>query len=325
MSTVVPIDPNHVSVIGSPFNNDNPERTKIQFNIDPNLGKFEMDLVSHPYFGVAETYAVFNRDVLILPVPTREVHYGLALMHGPGQSARFEDRDWVNVSRGETYLTHNPGVTEQHRFKANHALDVTFLEIKETYLTKLLMNFTPERHTPLWQFRDQVSRGEFAGVGGGVFIPEFYNVIKGMMNCPISGPLGNLMLEGYLQQLMALQFAMLGASQKAETVSRRDRDVLYAVKDYLHSTVDEEHSLLDLSRKFGINQNKLKTGFRELFGMPVIAYLYDLKMKHARTLLLERDMHVSEVARLVGYRNANHFSTAFRRKFGINPSKISRI
>lgn len=325
MSVAVTIDPNHVSITGSPFNNDNPQRTKIQFHIDPDLGKFEMDTISHPYFGVAESYVVFNSDVLLLPAPTRHPHYGLAVMHGPGQSAKFEDRDWVKVDRGESYLTHNPGVKEQHRFKANQGLEVTFLEIKETYLTDLLMNFTPEKNTPLWHFRDQVSHGQFAGAGGAVSIPEFYQVIKGMMNCPIGGAFGNLMLEGYLQQLIAMQFAMLGASQKEEAVSRRDRDVLYAVKDYLHNTVNEEHSLLDLSKSFGINQNKLKTGFRELFGMPVITYLYDLKMQHARALLLEKDMHVSEVARVVGYRNANHFSTAFRRKFGINPSKISRI
>jgi AraC family transcriptional activator of pyochelin receptor len=43
---------------------------------------------------------------------------------------------------------------------------------------------------------------------------------------------------------------------------------------------------------------------------------------HARMLLLEEKMLVSEVAGTIGYKNANHFSTAFKRKFGITPKAL---
>jgi len=96
----------------------------------------------------------------------------------------------------------------------------------------------------------------------------------------------------------------------------------YAVRNFLQAAFLEEHSLLSLSRRFGINQNKLKTGFKALFGLPVIAYLYDLRMDYAHTLLADHNRNVSEVAPIVGYHNANHFSTAFKRKFGISPSQL---
>jgi AraC-like DNA-binding protein len=47
-------------------------------------------------------------------------------------------------------------------------------------------------------------------------------------------------------------------------------------------------------------------------------------MEHGRSLLLDKGMNVSEVAPIVGYRNANHFSTAFKRKFGVNPSRLKQ-
>ena len=102
----------------------------------------------------------------------------------------------------------------------------------------------------------------------------------------------------------------------------KDRDILYDVRDYLHKTFCENHSLLELSRNFGINQSKLKKSFKELFGVPVIEYLYNLKMEHAKNMLYEKRLYVGEVASMVGYKNANHFATAFKRKFGVNPKNV---
>ena len=44
-------------------------------------------------------------------------------------------------------------------------------------------------------------------------------------------------------------------------------------------------------------------------------------MKHAYSLLLN-DMQVTEVARVLGYKNPNHFSAAFKREFGVVPTGV---
>jgi transcriptional regulator GlxA family with amidase domain len=44
-------------------------------------------------------------------------------------------------------------------------------------------------------------------------------------------------------------------------------------------------------------------------------------MTHARHVLADQKMYVHAVAGIVGYKNANHFSTAFRRTFGISPTE----
>lgn len=144
-----------------------------------------------------------------------------------------------------------------------------------------------------------------------------------MYNCPLEGSLGNLMVEGSLQQFVALQLAsFIQFPLQKEYISGRDKETMYALKEYLHATFQQNHSLLSLSRHFGINQNKLKKLFRELFGVSVIEYLYNLRTEHARLLLYEQDMNVSEVAPVVGYKNSNHFATAFKRKFGVNPARL---
>jgi AraC-like DNA-binding protein len=59
-----------------------------------------------------------------------------------------------------------------------------------------------------------------------------------------------------------------------------------------------------------------------MFGLPVIEYLYNLKMEHAKNMLYDQGMYVGEVAADVGYKNANHFATAFKRRFGMSPSRV---
>jgi AraC-like DNA-binding protein len=198
-----------------------------------------------------------------------------------------------------------------------------FFDIKPEYLTSLLLEQEPKKGTALHDVRENVAANQFAEAGADIVTPTFHSIIEGIFNCPLQGTLGNLMLEGALQQLLAIQFAMMGNEMPVrKSIAIRDRNIITAVKDHLDTTFNEDHSLVSLSKKFGINQNKLKTQFRELFGVPVIGYLYDRKMEHARTLLLDKGMFVNEVASLVGYRNPNHFATAFKRKFGINPSKL---
>lgn len=51
--------------------------------------------------------------------------------------------------------------------------------------------------------------------------------------------------------------------------------------------------------------------------------LFARRMAAAADLLIEqRAIPVSDVARLVGYRQASHFASAFRRRYGLSPARF---
>lgn len=81
-------------------------------------------------------------------------------------------------------------------------------------------------------------------------------------------------------------------------------------------------SLLELSRMVGLNDFKLKIGFKDHYGTTVFGYLRDMRMEHAMMLLLEGEANVTDAAARVGYANLSHFSEVFRKKYGINPSEL---
>lgn len=83
-------------------------------------------------------------------------------------------------------------------------------------------------------------------------------------------------------------------------------------------------SISDLSREVGLNEYKLKRGFRSLFGETLHAYHRNARMDMARSLILSGCHNVCEVACAVGYSNPSHFSRAFHNRFSVNPGEFLR-
>ncbi len=106
--------------------------------------------------------------------------------------------------------------------------------------------------------------------------------------------------------------------------NKGDAEKLHLVRGYLHQHFLEELSLAQLCRVAALNEFKLKKGFKQLFGTTVFGYVKTLQMEYACRLLKEERKQVEEVAYTLGYEHAHHFSTAFKKFYGSNPSQWGR-
>jgi AraC-like DNA-binding protein len=62
-----------------------------------------------------------------------------------------------------------------------------------------------------------------------------------------------------------------------------------------------------------------------LFGTTVFGYIAEQRLRVALQLLTLTEQPVQEVAESVGFSSPAHFTTAFRRKFGLTPSQVRRV
>ena len=296
---------------------DSPKR----FNISAvsEIGSLDINQLSSRYFSISRIDLHFKYNTIIEANDNLSDKVGFYMLnHGRAGIPSFGDhKNSGHVNGGECYFAFNPSLNEVHRFDAQTAKPF-YLEVSAEYFASLM----DESDELMGGLKEKIYKREFFGMKSTLSTLQ-NRAATNIFDCPFGGSLGNLMIEGSLQQFVALQLSpLIQPAGKSEHLNNRDRDTMHAVKEYLQNTFLESHSFLGLSKHFGINQNKLKKSFRELFGIPVIEYLYNLKMEHARTLLYDQGLYVSEVASVVGYKNANHFATAFKRKFGVNPSKI---
>lgn len=131
------------------------------------------------------------------------------------------------------------------------------------------------------------------------------------------------MLEAGIVELLVKQHQPV-KTKMLPVFREADKARLLEAKNIVEQNLKHPCSLIELSRKTGLNDFKLKRGFKALFGNTVFGYLAGLRMNLAYKLLREGNS-VNEVAEAVGYKNAHHFTAAFKKHFDMLPSKVSKL
>jgi len=154
--------------------------------------------------------------------------------------------------------------------------------------------------------------------------PQSQLIASQIVDCPYRDPCRRIFLESKALELIAAMLHKWGCGPKSASVSisRSDIERLYEARRFLFESMDEPPTLKELALKVGLNEFKLKNGFRDIFGCTVYQALRSHRMQSARAMLLDTDMTVGTVAAMVGYTNMSHFISAFRNEYGVTPGSL---
>lgn len=156
-----------------------------------------------------------------------------------------------------------------------------------------------------------------------VITTAMQTVLHQIVHYPCQGITQKLYLESKVLELIALRLEQSmqdSSSPKSRTILRSsDVDCIYQAKEILLKNWQHPPSLIDLARQVGLNDYKLKAGFREVFGTTVFGYLHLYRMEQAQRLLSQRQMSIREVGQYLGYSNPRCFADAFKKQFGVTP------
>jgi AraC family transcriptional activator of pyochelin receptor len=154
--------------------------------------------------------------------------------------------------------------------------------------------------------------------------PEMFTIISKIFQNKYKGTAQVLFLKSQVTELLSHFFALLTATEKTKE-NKADAKRIMLAKDIITKNMDKPPSLSELSRLIGLNSNKLKKNFKEMFGVPVFKYIQEERLAKAHTLLKQGDMAVQEVAWFVGYESLSSFSNAFKKRFGMRPREIKSV
>lgn len=98
-----------------------------------------------------------------------------------------------------------------------------------------------------------------------------------------------------------------------------ERIALEQLKQWIVTHPAEMFCLQQLCRQTGLNRQKLKKGFRLLFGFPPYQFHVRVKMQEAARLLRETLEPVSGIAFQLGYQHVSSFCKEFKRCVGSSP------
>ena len=93
-------------------------------------------------------------------------------------------------------------------------------------------------------------------------------------------------------------------------------------KELLKDFSSEPPGIVKLARMAAMSPSKLKSSFKEIYGLPVYQFFQKHRMNKAKSMLLSKKYNVRQVGVEVGYSNLSNFAKAFRKSFDQLPSDL---
>lgn len=309
--------PNPQSVIAG-ARAGNPDEFLTRYH--PRVGEMKFKSLLFPHVHVMNVHWASQEDVVLYdstPVDTININFHMAGRLDTTFDGLSHD---LHMSPGKHNLVFSPEGGDTNRVSANDSLEMFHISLEKAFFSDII---GCDDH---WSERVQNNlhyNRPFSGINGiANTTPLMQSLIREVKQCGQGGAVRNLMVQSKVLELLALQVEQFRGPNQTDSISAGDADKLHQLKYFLDMHFLEEHSLAGLSRICLLNEFKVKRGFKELFDTTVFGYLRKLRMDYAEQQLLDSSRSVEEVADLLGYEHAQHFSVAFKKYRGVNPSTL---
>ena len=273
----------------------------------------------HGFIREARFGAITMTDVLLSEqrISRRERH--IAKLDKDCYYVEFVQQGKINILQAGQTLLSNAGTGAI--FTASEAYDLECVgQVRSLYLEIPRKEFAERFRND----RIPVARTMATSRGLGRIAAEFCSTLASegtALDPTVRARLGDEMMD-----VLALA---LDAGDKDEPLLDRavQQSRLRSVKAWIEQHLtDPDLSLENVAKNNGISLRHLHYLFR-LTDMSVSEWIWDRRLQRCYDVLTRRELRslsVTDVAYQLGFSSSSHFSTAFRRKFGISPSDLRR-
>ena len=101
-----------------------------------------------------------------------------------------------------------------------------------------------------------------------------------------------------------------------------ERSKVMRAEQIIMNSLDQPLTIKELSKQVGMNECYLKKGFKAMFQKTIHEYQQVQRIEKSKSLLLQGDLSINEVAYKMGYGSASHFSTTFKKIVGMKPCDL---
>ncbi len=222
-------------------------------------------------------------------------------------------------------LLDSPGLPSPGCKERVETVDVVSFRFQSVHLSQFIRPRKPEHAVSedLLNFRHPSSFSKTVSLCGRTRL-----VLEALLNHSYTGSLENIFVNAQSQILLLYSLECMIGEKEVEgfqckfLANEADREKIVRAREILLSQIGEPLTIKALSRKVAINECYLKKGFKEMFGTTIFDFYQGQRMEHARYLLYEKGLSVTEVSVMLGYSSISHFSTAFKKHTGLKPCEL---
>lgn len=129
-----------------------------------------------------------------------------------------------------------------------------------------------------------------------------------------------LQREACLAEGLTLLVSRYAHTQRLPGPPGREPSAVRLARDFLHEHIEDDVTLRDLARHTGLSPSYLCRVFRQATGMTPHGYQIQIRIRHARSLLL-RGHPIARAAAETGFWDQAHLTRHFKRIMGLSPGR----
>ena len=195
------------------------------------------------------------------------------------------------------------------------------------YPKEVFIRLTQHATPSLQRFAENILKGNpvLLAENWGAVDPSIQQAIQQVLYGRYTGELQKLFLLSKSMELLVLsaEACQLADDRKDPFIkSKQDKEKLIAVRDLINERLDSPPNLSEIARMVGLNEYKLKRGFKETFRTTVFGYLAEQRLHLAQRYLRDTQKTAAEISIELGYSTPQHFNNAFKKKFGVTPVTV---
>jgi AraC-like DNA-binding protein len=143
----------------------------------------------------------------------------------------------------------------------------------------------------------------------------------------LTEPWRNWLIKARLIEILSLSDRLrrvhlnkgMGPDKAANRTPASANCSIWTIIHYVQTHYREQLSLADLARHFHFHPSHLSESIKQHLGQTFTAFIHELRIRHASSLLVSTDISVTAVALEVGFASYSTFCRLFRREKGISP------
>ena len=137
----------------------------------------------------------------------------------------------------------------------------------------------------------------------------------------------HMVINNLIKKNLYLKGKFSGTQQQKDKVEEKevkgnDEQLMERIMKVVNQHLsDSDFNVEVLTKEVGISRTQLHRKMKEITGLPVTEFIRNIRLEQAARLLKEQKINVTQVAYSVGFSTLAHFSTVFRKQFGVSPTE----
>lgn len=188
----------------------------------------------------------------------------------------------------------------------------------------IFIDFTRDADDLLKRFIDDILAGKngILSETWGTIDIKIQKIIDEIIVNPYDGSLKKIFLLAKTLELLVLcvdNYHQILKKPYQHLKTKTDKEKIMAARDFINERITDPPNLTEISKTVGLNEFKLKVGFKEMFQNTLFGYLTERRLHLAIQYLQDTEDTVSEISHRMGYSSPQHFHTQFKKHFGLTP------